>query len=114
MTTPRPLTGEDSERVIDNAVGSLGTLRELPWLGDAGTTIHLLTSLIRQAEEALPAAVAEARDQEYSWAEIARMLGTTPSAARRLHAVKPANTCTARRGTLPRGEIRTASVIGLR
>ena len=90
MTTPRPSISEDSERVIEHAVGSLGTLRELPWLGDAGTTIHLLTSLIRQAEQALPAAVAEARDQEYSWAQIARMLGTTPTAARQRYFTGPA------------------------
>lgn len=63
---------------------------ELPWLGDAGTTLHLLTSLIRQAEQALPAAVAEARDQEYSWAQIARMLGTTPTAARQRYFTGPA------------------------
>src|SRR6266511_3262923 len=76
-----PVTGVDSERVLDEAIASLGTLRDLPWLGDAGATLHLLISLIRQAEQQLPRAVADARDQEYSWAEIADLLGVTRASA---------------------------------
>lgn len=76
-----PATGVDSERVLDDAIATLGTLRDLPWLGDAGATLHLLISLIHQAEQQLPRAVADARDQEYSWAQIADLLGVTRASA---------------------------------
>ena len=76
-----PATGPDSETVLNNAIASLGTIRNLPWLGDASATLHLLTSLIHQAEQRLPTAVADARDQEYSWAQIADLLGVTRASA---------------------------------
>ena len=76
-----PATGEDTERVLEEAIATLATLRNLPWLGDAGATLHLLTSLIEQAERRLPQAVADARDQDYSWAKIADLLGVTRASA---------------------------------
>jgi len=76
-----PATGPDSDRVLDDAIASLGTLRNLPWLGDAGATMHLLVSLIHQAEQQLPRAIADAREQDYSWAEIADLLGVTRASA---------------------------------
>ena len=51
------------------------------WLGDAGAELHLLASLIAETERRLPLAVAGARDQELSWAEIGDLLGTTRAAA---------------------------------
>ena len=87
MSEPRrdhylaPATGEDTERVIDDAIETLGTLRSLPWLGDAGATLHLLTSLIAEAQHRLPRAVADARDQDYSWAQIGDLLGITRASA---------------------------------
>ena len=76
-----PTTGPDSEHVIDDAIATLGTLRNLPWLGDAGATLHLLTSLIHQAQQQLPRAVANTRAQHYTWAQIADLLGTTRASA---------------------------------
>jgi hypothetical protein len=76
-----PATGDDTEQVLDDAIDTLGTLRRLPSLGDAGATLHLLTSLIAQAEHRLPRAVADARDQDYSWAQIADLLGVTRASA---------------------------------
>jgi len=76
-----PATGPDSKTVIDEAIRSLGTLRGLEWVGDAGVTLHLLASLIHQAEQQLPRAVADARDQDYSWAQIADLLGVTRASA---------------------------------
>lgn len=83
-----PATGPDSDRVLDDAIASLGTLRNLPWLGDAGATMHLLVSLIHQAEQQLPRAVADAREQDYSWAEIADLLGVTRASAWQRYAGK--------------------------
>lgn len=76
-----PEIGEDSERVLEAAIETLGKVRLRQWLGDAGATVHLLASLIAEAERRLPRAVADAREQEYSWAEIADLLGVTRAAA---------------------------------
>src|SRR5436305_14004974 len=66
-----PATGADTERILDASIETLGTVRGLEWVGDAGITLHLLASLTAEAERRLPRAVADARDQEYSWAQIA-------------------------------------------
>jgi len=76
-----PATGEDTERVLQDAIDTLGTLRGLPWHSDAGAILHLLTSLTAEAERRLPRAVADARDQDYSWAQIADLLGVTRASA---------------------------------
>lgn len=58
------------------------TLRmPMGWLGDGGAEVHLLSSLLAEAERQLPQSVALARDQDYSWAEIGDLLGTTRAAA---------------------------------
>ncbi len=75
-----PATGDDAEAVLGDALASLGTQRQL-WPGDAGVTLHLLTSITAQAERRLPQAVADARDEGYSWAEIADLLGVTRASA---------------------------------
>ncbi|MDQ2756229.1 MAG: hypothetical protein M3Y71_06640 [Actinomycetota bacterium] len=76
-----PHTDEASDAILDEALASLGPLRGLDWLGDAAITVHLLASLQRQIQTRLPDAVADARDQEYSWAEIGDLLGLTRAAA---------------------------------
>ena len=76
-----PHTDEASEAILDEAVASLGPLRGLDWFGDAAITVHLLASLQRQIQNRLPDAVADARDQDYSWAEIGDLLGLTRAAA---------------------------------
>jgi hypothetical protein len=77
-----PHTGPDSEAVLEEAIASLGKLRNpMGWLGDGGAEVQLLISLIAEIERRLPPAVALARDQEYSWAEIGDLLGTTRAAA---------------------------------
>ena len=72
-----PATGDDSRVVLDAAIESLGTLRGLEWVGDAGATLHLIASLVAEARSRAPRAVADARDQEYSWAQVADLLGVT-------------------------------------
>ena len=73
----RPSIDEETEAVLDEAVASLGALRGLEWLGDDGVVVHLLASLIAQAENLLGEAVAGALDQGYAWADLARLLGTS-------------------------------------
>lgn len=77
-----PKTGRDTRAVVDQAVASLGRLR-MPagWLGDGGAEVHLLASLLAEADRQLPQSVALARDQGYSWAEIGDLLGVTRAAA---------------------------------
>ena len=87
MTEPRrdhylpPTVGDDSERVLDAAIDSLAKLRGLGCNGDAAATLHLLTSLIAEAQRRLSRAVADARDQDCSWAQIADLLGVTRASA---------------------------------
>ena len=76
-----PATGEDSRRVLEAAIESLANLRNMAWLGDASVTLHLLTSLRAEVEQQLPRAVADVREQECSWAEIADLLGVTRASA---------------------------------
>jgi hypothetical protein len=77
-----PYTDDDTAAVLDQALEDLGA-RRYPnhWLGDDALTVHLLTSLEQQIRQRLPDAVADARDQECSWAEIGDLLGTTRAAA---------------------------------
>lgn len=86
-----PTTGEDADVVLDNAIDSLGKLRGLGSNRDAGTTLHLLASLITQAQDRVPQAVADARDQHCSWAEIADLLGVTRASAWQRYAGRTAN-----------------------
>jgi len=79
----RPVIDEDSETVLEDAVELLGTLRSPLNAGHAGLRIHALASLIAQAEALLPDAVADARERDFHWSEIAADLGISATAARR-------------------------------
>jgi hypothetical protein len=87
MTEPRrdhyvpPATGDDTRAVIDAAVESLGSLRGLDWEGDAVATLHLVASLVAEARSRVPRAVADARYQRCSWAQVADLLGVTRASA---------------------------------
>ena len=59
------------------------------WLGDSSVHLHALASLIAQAEQLLPQAVADARDQELTWTQIGELLGTTAATAARRYHEKP-------------------------
>ena len=89
MTDPRrrypagPLVDDESEAVLVVAVEDLMLLRSPMWSGDTGAVLHALASLAAQIKQWLPDAVADARDQEYSWPEIARMIGATTATAQR-------------------------------
>ena len=86
---PAPRTGDDSLAVLSEAIDSLARLRTPYWLGDSGVRLHALASLIAQAEQLLPRAVRDARDQELTWAQIGELLGTTAATAARRYRNKP-------------------------
>jgi hypothetical protein len=81
-----PAADDDTEYVIDDAIETLGQLRDLPRLGEAANQLHLLASLITETQRRLPRAVADARDQECSWAQIADLLGVTRASAQQRYA----------------------------
>ena len=86
---PAPVTGPDSLQVLDEAIDQLAQLRTPYRLGDSTVRLHALTSLIAQAEELLPQAVHDARDQELTWAQIGELTGTTAATAARRYRKKP-------------------------
>jgi len=80
---PAPITGDDSLAVLTDAIDHLAQLRTAYWLGDSAVHLHALASLIAQAEQLLPQAVCDARDQELTWTQIGELLGTTAATAAR-------------------------------
>ena len=86
---PAPATGHDSLHILDEAINQLARLRTPYWLGDSAVRLHALTSLIAQAQQLLPQAVHDARDQELTWAQIGELTGTTAATAARRYRGKP-------------------------
>jgi len=78
-----PVVDEESAAVLEEALHSLTILRCAGDEGDAGARLHMLASLMAQANAMLTDAVADARDQDYAWAEIAGRLGIATATARR-------------------------------
>jgi len=86
---PAPATGEDSLHVLDDAIDQLARLRTPYWLGDSAVRLHALASLIAQAQQLLPQAIHDARDQELTWAQIGELLNTTADTAARRYRNRP-------------------------
>jgi signal recognition particle GTPase len=86
---PAPRTGDDSLDVLSQAIDSLARRRTAYWLGDSAVRLHTLASLIAQAQQLLPQAVHDARDQELTWTQIGELLGTTAATAARRYRNKP-------------------------
>ena len=86
---PAPATGQDSLHVLDDAIDQLARLRTPYWPGDSAVRLHALASLNTQAQQLLPQAVHDARDQELTRAEIGELLGTTATTAGRRYRNKP-------------------------
>jgi hypothetical protein len=86
---PAPATGDDSLQVLNEAIDSLARLRTAHWLGDSAVHLHALASLTAQAEQLLPQAVHDARDQELTWAQTGELLNTTAATAARRYPNKP-------------------------
>ena len=92
---PAPRSDDDTFDIIDDALTALADRRGLSdrrglWIGDDHVLIHLLASLIEQAERCLPEAVYNAHANGTSWNDIAWLLGTSPHEARlRFHPDSP-------------------------
>jgi hypothetical protein len=80
---PAPRVDDESAHIVREAVDALAKLRTAYWLGDSAVRLHALASLIRQAEQLLPHAVADARDQGHTWKDIGQLLNTSPAAVAR-------------------------------
>lgn len=78
---PEPYSDDDTFEIIDDALSALARRRGL-FLGDEHATIHLLASLITQAERFLPEAVTNARHNGTGWEQIGHLLGTSADEAR--------------------------------
>jgi hypothetical protein len=77
------LVDDDSDQALELAVHHLELARSPLNQGDSALRVHVLVSLIAQAETLLADAVADARDQDHQWADIAAQLGVTADTARR-------------------------------
>jgi hypothetical protein len=80
---PAPRVDEHSAMIVSEAIDTLAALRTTYWLGDAAVHLHALTSLIAQAQQLLPDAVRQARDQELTWTQIGQLLNLAPSTTAR-------------------------------
>ena len=85
-----PVVDDDSATVVNEAVHSLTMLRGPLDEGDAGARLHAIASLIAQTEAFITDTVTAARDQGYTWPEIANRLALTTTTTRRRH--QPAHT----------------------
>jgi hypothetical protein len=84
--TAVPYTGPDTTALVDEAVDDLVASRCPLGPDDAGAALSCLVSLIEEAESRLWDAVADARDQDYTWDEVADRLARTARSARRRYA----------------------------
>jgi hypothetical protein len=76
------ITNSDTAAVLADALHALADRHHPPyWIEDPGVRLHLLISLHHQIQAALPDTVAAARAQNFSWAQIGDLLGTTRAAA---------------------------------
>jgi hypothetical protein len=84
--TAIPYTDHCTRTLITQAVETLTILRAPMALGDAGATLSALVSLTGQADDYLYDAVADARDQGYTWDQIGDRLALNPRTAQRRYA----------------------------
>jgi hypothetical protein len=79
----RVVLDDDSAQVLEAAVYQLSSYRSPMGLGDAALRVHVLATLIAQADALLADAVVDARDQDHPWSDVAGQLGVTADTARR-------------------------------
>ena len=83
---PAPPRVDDENRVLlDRLIDALVDLRFPLSRHDATARLHVLASLAADVHARIPDLIADARDPDYTWAQIATSLATSPAAARRRH-----------------------------
>lgn len=78
-----PVVDHDSRHLLDRLVTALIDLRFPLSRHDAAARLHVLASLQADIHQRLPGLIAQARDRDYTWDQIATSIGTSPAAARR-------------------------------
>jgi hypothetical protein len=79
----RVVLDDDSVQVLEDAIYQLGIYRMPMGYRDGLLRVHALATLIAQADTLMADAVADARDQDHPWPDIAAQLGVTTQTARR-------------------------------
>ena len=85
----RPRHRRRQQQILSEAIDDLARLRTPYWLGDSAVHLHALASLIAQAQQLLPQAARDARDQELTWAQIGELPDTTAATAARRYRNQP-------------------------
>jgi hypothetical protein len=93
---PQPITDDESALILDEAIATLAALRAPMAQTDPLAQLHALTSLVAQAHGRIPRLVADARDHDHPWTDIARQL----DASRAMTLVRYAGRTTRRRTPL--------------
>jgi hypothetical protein len=81
-----PIADDDSETALGAAIDELIRARAPGCHADAGAVLDALASLSAEIAAVLPDVVADARDQGYTWQEIAALLGRPKRAVKRGYA----------------------------
>jgi len=79
--TIEPYRDEETTELVDDMIDSLIICR-CGSTADAGAQLSAVASLTAELDARLPEAIFEARDQDYTWAEIAARLATPESTIR--------------------------------
>jgi hypothetical protein len=78
-----------SLQTLNDTIDQLARLRTIYWLGGPAIWLHALAKLIAQAQQLLPRAVHDARDQQLTWAQIGELRGTPAATAASLYRNNP-------------------------
>lgn len=76
MTEPEDIIDEETTCVIDDALNAIALVQQLPSDSLAAKDLQAAVTLARAARSRLARMVAEARDEQTSWSEVGRILGT--------------------------------------
>jgi len=76
VTEREDIIDEETSYVIDDALGVIALVQRLPSDSLAAKDLQAAVTLARAARSRLARLVADARDEQTSWAEIGRILGT--------------------------------------
>ena len=77
MTGRHGQRSPETELVVDDAVAALVLVDGIDVDSLAGTDLKAAVTLARMARSRVPRLVADARDEQVSWAQISSILGTT-------------------------------------